>query len=42
MWNKGILQIIDTGIGIEEQHLKKVWERFFRVEKSGNHPGTGI
>lgn len=37
-----VIQIIDTGIGIDEKHLNKIWERFFRVEKSGKNPGTGI
>lgn len=36
------ITIRDTGIGINEKNLKKIWERFFREDKSGKNPGTGI
>lgn len=37
-----IISITDTGIGISEDHIKNIWERFYRVEKSGKTPGSGI
>lgn len=36
------IRITDTGIGIDEKNIKKIWERFYREEKSGKNPGTGI
>lgn len=36
------LKIQDHGIGISENDQKKLFERFFRVDTSGNIPGTGL
>lgn len=36
------LSITDTGIGIDEKHLSKIWERFYRVDRSGKISGNGI
>ena len=38
------LRVRDTGIGIAEQHLSKIFDRFHRIEgaKSRSHEGSGI
>ncbi|MFA5215669.1 EAL domain-containing protein [Sulfuricurvum sp.] len=42
--NKAVLRVHDTGIGIEEEELPKLFERFYRVENSQgrSYEGTGI
>jgi signal transduction histidine kinase len=37
----GVL-IEDRGMGLSPQDLARLGERFFRVDKSGNIPGTGL
>lgn len=39
-----IIQVSDTGIGIEQQHLSRIFERYYRVETSRvrNRDGTGL
>lgn len=41
---KVVLTISDTGIGIEQKHLDKIFDRFYRVDESRNRNtgGTGI
>lgn len=36
------VQITDQGIGLTPEQLARVGERFYRADKSGNIPGTGL
>lgn len=39
-WKK--LTITDTGIGMTEAESKRIFERFYRADRTGKTPGTGI
>ena len=45
-WNDehAVLTVTDTGVGIPEEELPRVFERFYRVRNTGgrSHEGTGI
>jgi signal transduction histidine kinase len=36
------LRVVDTGIGIGQQDLPRLFERFYRVQAQGNIRGTGL
>jgi PAS domain S-box-containing protein len=36
------LRLTDSGSGIAEQDLSRIFERFYRVKTQGNIPGTGL
>lgn len=41
-WKNNLLSIRDTGIWMNEEDTKKIFDRFFRVDRSGKYAGTGI
>ncbi len=39
---QAIIEILDTGIGIEEEMQSKVFSRFFRTDQARSHEGSGL
>ena len=39
--NKIIVRVTDNGLGIEEKHFNRLFERFYRVDQSGSRQGGG-
>jgi len=41
-YNKVIYSIKDTGLGISERHLEKIWDVFYQVDSKSSEAGDGI
>lgn len=41
-WPKVVISIADTGIGIPEEELDLIWNRYYRTERSLHQTGTGL
>ena len=39
--NKIIVRVTDNGIGVKENHLDRLFERFYRVDQSGSRSSGG-
>ncbi len=41
-FNKVIYKVSDNGVGIEERHLNKIWDVFYRIRTDSDNQGEGI
>jgi GAF domain-containing protein len=41
-WPKVIISIADTGIGIPEEEMDRIWNRYYRAERALHRSGTGL
>jgi signal transduction histidine kinase len=37
-----VIEIVDTGVGVPTGELERIWERFFRSDRSRSEPGLGL
>jgi PAS domain S-box-containing protein len=42
LYNKVIYNIKDTGIGMNQRHLERIWDVFYRVDASAAEAGEGL
>ncbi len=40
--SQAILRVSDTGIGLSQEQMERLFERFYRADPSHNIPGTGL
>jgi signal transduction histidine kinase len=42
LWQSGILTVSDTGIGIPEEHISHIFDRFYKVDSARSEEGSGL